>query len=165
MTRPLYVAALAGLLLLACKQPAAVEQSNDSSLEGFFEQSTLVIQADDGKQHRFDVYMATKFEQQRRGLMFVRKLPDDTGMLFVYEDDAMHSMWMKNTYIPLDMLFIRHDGTVSSVIRETQPLSLESRGSVEPVRYVLELNGGVTRRLHIGDGSRMIWEGQDVVAR
>lgn len=158
MKRILYVALVSGMLLVACKEPARVKPQEDSSLEGFFGQSTLVIEADDGEQHTFDIYLATEFEQQRRGLMFVRTLADSTGMLFVYKEDAMHSMWMKNTFISLDMLFIRSDGTVSSVIRNTLPLSLESRGSVEPVRYVLELKGGVTRRLQIGDGSRMIWD-------
>lgn len=160
MTRSLYVALMAGLLLVACKEPADVKPQVDSGLEGFFGTSALVIEADDGEQHKFDIYLATEFAQQRRGLMFVRSLPESSGMLFVYEADAMRSMWMKNTFIPLDMLFIRSDGTVSSVIRDTLPLSLESRGSVEPIRYVLELKGGVTRRLRIGDASRMIWEGQ-----
>jgi hypothetical protein len=88
--------------------------------------------------------------------MFVRKMPSNVGMLFVYEDSAMHSMWMKNTYIPLDMVFARADGAVSSVIHDTQPLSLTSQGSIEPVTYVLELNAGTTRRLHIGRKSRII---------
>jgi uncharacterized membrane protein (UPF0127 family) len=163
MKRILYFALMSGFLLSACKEPERVVPKKDSSLEGFFGKSSLIIEADDGQQHEFDIHVASEFEQQRRGLMFVRSLPDSTGMLFVYAEDAMHSMWMKNTFIPLDMLFIRNDGTVSSVIRDTMPLSLESLGSVEPVRYVLELKGGVTRRLQIGDESRMIWnEGTDV---
>ncbi|MCH9695654.1 MAG: DUF192 domain-containing protein [Gammaproteobacteria bacterium] len=159
MRHLLYSTLIAAALLAGCKEPVAVKPGADSNLDEFFGKSELIIEADDGKQHRFDVYLATEFDQQRRGLMFVRSLADNTGMLFVYDDDAMHSMWMKNTFIPLDMLFIRSDGTVSSVIRDTQPLSLESRGSVEPVRYVLELKGGAARRLGIGKASRMIWDG------
>ena len=64
-------------------------------------------------------------------------------------------MWMKNTYIPLDLVFARADGTVSSVIHDTQPLSLESQKSIEPVNYVLELNAGAARRLNIGRKSRL----------
>jgi hypothetical protein len=77
-------------------------------------------------------------------------------MLFIYRDAAMHSMWMKNTYIPLDMLFIRGDGAVSSVVRSTEPLSLRSIAANEAVSFVLELNAGVTERLHIDSGSRLI---------
>ncbi|HEX2138826.1 MAG TPA: DUF192 domain-containing protein, partial [Woeseiaceae bacterium] len=103
--------------------------------------------------YRFDVYLAETSAQHRRGLMFVRDLPRLTGMLFVYPESAMRSMWMKNTYIPLDMLFIRADGVVSSIARDTEPLSLASIPSEEPIRYVLELNAGVTEELGIGPGS------------
>ena len=128
------------------------------SLDGNFGRGTLTIESDDGVQHTLAIYVATDADQQRRGLMFVRNMPESTGMLFVYERSDMHSMWMKNTYIPLDMVFARADGTVSSVIHDTQPLSLTSQGSVEPVNYVLELNAGTARRLNIGRKSRISWE-------
>ena len=66
-------------------------------------------------------------------------------------------MWMKNTYIPLDMVFARADGTVSSVVSDTVPQTLHSHSSTEPVRFVLELNAGTARRLGIGARSRLIW--------
>jgi uncharacterized membrane protein (UPF0127 family) len=128
------------------------------SLDGAFGRGTLTIESDDGVQHTLDIYVATDVDQQRRGLMFVRNMPENTGMLFVYDDSEMHSMWMKNTYIPLDMVFARGDGTVSSVIHDTQPLSLSSQGSTEPVNYVLELNAGTARRLNIGRKSHISWE-------
>ena len=64
---------------------------------------------------------------------------------------------MKNTYLSLDIIFARADGTVSSVIRNTEPLSLRSLASTEPVRYVLELTAGAARRFGIGAGSRLVW--------
>ena len=128
------------------------------SLDGDFGRGTLTIESDDGVQHELDIYLAINADQQRRGLMFVRSMPERTGMLFVYEDSEMHSMWMKNTYISLDMVFARADGTVSSVIHDTQPLSLTSQGSTEPVNFVLELNAGTARRLNIGRHSRITWE-------
>ncbi len=64
---------------------------------------------------------------------------------------------MKNTYMSLDMVFARADGAVSSVIHNTQPLSLDSQSSIEPVNFVLELNAGTARRLNIGRKSRIIW--------
>lgn len=163
MSRALSILILASSALLgfaSCGAPAETTGENVRSLEGDFDRSTLIIESDDGLQHKFDVYLATSFEQQRRGLMFVRKMPETTGMLFIYEDTDYHSMWMKNTYISLDLVFAREDGSVSSVIHEAQPLSLTSRASIEPVNYVLELNGGVARRLHIGNKSRIIWEPQ-----
>ncbi len=161
MMRALYTAAIALLVLVACSAPAENNAKEDNSLDGVFDRTTLFIDADDGTQHEFDVYLATEFEQQRRGLMFVRQMAPNVGMLFIYEESDFHSMWMKNTYIPLDMVYARADGTVSSVIHDTQPLSLQSQASVEPVTYVLELNGGTARRLQIGRNSRLILDTGD----
>lgn len=153
------------LMLLVCAVPFAAGCSPQSepktpkvqTLDEFFEQDELQIVAIDGTRQVFTVYLATTFEQQRRGLMFVRQLPERTGMLFVYDDESLHSMWMKNTFIPLDIVFARRDGTVSSVIKNAEPLSLKSLAAIEPVTFVLELNAGVARRYDIGPGSRLIW--------
>jgi len=155
---------IAGTMLvsfISCGAPAETESAGVPSLDGDFDRGTLAIESDDGVRHELDIYLATNFDQQRRGLMFVRRMPENTGMLFVYEDSGMHSMWMKNTYIPLDMVFARADGSVSSVIHDTQPLSLTSQGSIEAVNYVLELNAGTARRLKIGRHSRITWEPAD----
>jgi len=141
----------------ACSAPAETTSTGVPSLEDNFDRDTLIIESDDGRKHEFDIYLATSFEQQRRGLMFVRKMPTMTGMLFVYEDTGYRSIWMKNTYISLDLVFARKDGTVSSVVHNAQPLSLTSRASIEPVNYVLELNAGTARRLGIGVKSRIVW--------
>ena len=161
MTRTLSTVIVASMVIASvtsCRAPAETASSGGTSLDDAFDRGTLIIESDDGVRHEFDIYLAMDFDQQRRGLMFVRKLPADTGMLFVYEDSDMHSMWMKNTYIPLDLVFARADGAVSSIIHDTQPLSLTSQGSIEPVRYVLELNAGTARRLNIGRKSRITWE-------
>lgn len=144
--------------LSACSPQPEPKSPAAHGLDAMFDVDELVIVADDGSRHTFDVYLAIEHEQQRRGLMFVRDLPERTGMFFVYDDTAVHSMWMKNTYISLDIVFARADGTVSSVIHDTEPLSLSSLSAIEPVNFVLELNAGVTRRLGIGPGSRLIWE-------
>ena len=132
-----------------------------AGLDEQFAYDTLVVEADDGKQHDFRVYLATDREQQRQGLMFVRSLPDDVGMLFVYEGSAVQSMWMKNTYLPLDIVFATRDGAIKTVHRDTTPLSLKSLSSGVPVTYVLELKAGTARRLNIGTNSRIIWEAAD----
>jgi len=141
----------------ACSEPEESATSGITSLDTEFGRGTLTIESDGGAHHEFDIYLAVDADQQRRGLMFVRKMPENTGMLFVYEDSDTHSMWMKNTYIPLDIVFARADGMVSSVIHDTLPLSLTSQSSIEPVNYVLELNAGTARRLNIGRKSRITW--------
>jgi hypothetical protein len=136
---------------------AAVQADADTELDAAFEKDVLIIEADRFACYRFDIYLALEYDQQRRGLMHVRKLPDSTGMLFVYEDDDYHSMWMKNTFIPLDIAFAFADGRIANIALDTEPQSLKSISSVAPVSYVLELNAGVTERLHIGEGARILW--------
>lgn len=133
---------------------AQVEASKDD-LEAAFDASTIIIEAQDNACYRFDVYLAKTRQQQTRGLMYVRHLPQFSGMLFLYEEPAIRSMWMKNTYISLDIVFIREDGTVSNIETHAEPLSLNSIRSSEPVFYVLELNAGVTEKLNITTDSRV----------
>jgi len=143
------------LLLVAALVPFAAGAQD--SLDDAFDRDVLVIVAHQAC-YRFDIYLALNTPQQRRGLMGVRKLPATTGMLFAYRNDAYRSMWMKNTYIPLDMVFARHDGTVTNVIANTVPQSEESLTSSEPVAFVLELNAGTAQRLGIDEQSRLLWE-------
>ena len=133
------------------------QQQASDDLDTAFGKDTLIISANESACWFFDIYVASNRSQQMRGLMHVRELPEFTGMIFVYRQAGIRSMWMKNTYIPLDMLFIRGDGVVSSVAANTTPHSLESVASVEPVNFVLELNSGMAERLGIGEGSRIIF--------
>ena len=128
-------------------------------LDAAFDQDTLVVRASEHACHRFDIWIARTRAQQTRGLMFVRELPKHTGMLFVYSEPGRRSMWMKNTYVPLDIAFIRADGVISSIVENAEPLSLRSLSSAEPVTYVLELGGGVTESLAIRDGDSIDWRG------
>lgn len=140
------------LILLAASIAIA-----DDDLDAAFERDILVIAASAHACYRFDIYLALDDTQKRRGLMHVRSLPATTGMLFVYEGRYHQSMWMKNTLIPLDIVFARSDGAVSSVARNTEPQSLQSIESIEPVKYVLELNAGTADRLSIDENSRLLW--------
>jgi uncharacterized membrane protein (UPF0127 family) len=103
-------------------------------LDSAFAKDVLIIHASNHACYRLDIYIAATNQQRSRGLMHVRSLPESTGMLFVYDSDARLSMWMKNTFIPLDILFVRADGTVSSIAYDTEPQSLDSIASLEPVR-------------------------------
>ncbi len=139
--------------MLALTLFPALPAAADDDLQRAFEQTSIVIETGGAACYGFDVYLAFTAEQQRRGLMHVRNLPKFAGMLFVYREDDIHSMWMKNTFIPLDILFILGDGTVSSIEAKNEPLTLTPIASKEPVRYVLELNGGVAAELGIDAGS------------
>ena len=141
------------LAVFAAFQALGQEIPDAEELSSAFESGTIIIEAEKDACYRFDVYLATSREQQIRGLMHVRQLPEFSGMLFSYSQPNLHSMWMKNTYISLDILFIREDGTISNIEADTEPLSLKSISSAEPVSYVLELNAGVTSRLQIGTHS------------
>ena len=145
---------LTGVVLLLL---ASVSFGNEE-LDATFSKDVLIVEASDFGCHRFDIYLALNDAQRSRGLMFVRELPDTTGMLFVYPGDYELSMWMKNTFIPLDMVFARPDGTVTNVIRNAEPQSLKSLRSSENAAFVLELNAGVTERLAIDENSRIYWE-------
>lgn len=125
----------------------------NEELDRTFAGSSIIIQTSDSACYHFDVYLALTPDQQRRGLMRVRQLPKFSGMLFVYPADDLHSMWMKNTLIPLDILFIRRDGSVASIARMTEPQSLRPIASDQAVGYVLELNGGATDELGIDTDS------------
>jgi uncharacterized membrane protein (UPF0127 family) len=147
------------LLLVACTPQAASESGQPGpvpELDDHFGLGELTVVSDNGTAHEFRVYLATELEQQRRGLMFVRELPQNVGMLFIYDGDAIRSMWMKNTYVPLDMVFARADGTVVNVVSDTVPQTLNSHVSSEPARFVLELNAGTARKLGIGQRSRLV---------
>jgi uncharacterized membrane protein (UPF0127 family) len=128
-----------------------------AELDESFSKATFVVSASSLACYRFDLWIARERWQQRRGLMFVRDMPADAGMLFVYDSPARLSMWMKNTFIALDMLFIREDGRISSIVADTEPLSLRSVAATEAVSYVLELNAGVTAALGIVPGDRLVF--------
>jgi len=156
--RPIVI--LAGLALAACSPQSATSQGTMPELDSAFEFAQLEIVNDAGERLGFDVYLATNDEQRRRGLMYVRNMPERTGMLFIYDEEDVHSMWMKNTYISLDIVFALADGSISSVVQDTVPLSLKSLASREPVQYVLELNAGSARHFDIGRDSRIIWSNE-----
>ena len=105
--------------------------------------------------HRISVEIADTPESRATGLMNRNSMDEDHGMLFDFGETREVSMWMKNTLIPLDMLFIRQDGTVARVARHATPLSLTPIPSGEPVRYVLELNGGAAAEYGVEPGDRV----------
>ena len=120
-----------------------------------FEESPLTIEAEHDS-FEFQVELAVSPEQRSRGLMFRESLDEDRGMLFDFGRPQVASMWMRNTYVPLDMLFIDAAGRITQIAANTQPLSDTVVASREPVRAVLELRGGVSAKLGIEPGHRVI---------
>ena len=102
-----------------------------------------------------EVEVARTPKQRETGLMYRKSMPERQGMLFDFETTQPVYMWMKNTFIPLDMLFIRTDGTIARIEAMTTPFSERTISSGEPVRAVLELNGGAAQRLGIAPGDRV----------
>ncbi len=112
----------------------------------------LVIVGRGGVEHPFAVEMATAPQQQTVGEMFRTSVPADGGMLFDWGFPKSSQMWMRNTIVPLDMVFINPDGTIRSIAENTTPRSLAVIDSRGPVRAVLELPGGITAKLNIRVG-------------
>lgn len=106
-------------------------------------------------EHTFLVEVAESAEEKSRGLMFRRTLADNAGMLFPYEPPQEATMWMRNTYISLDMIFIRADGTIHRIEHGTEPFSERVIASEGPVLAVLELRAGMAQRIGLKAGDRV----------
>ena len=116
---------------------------------------TLSIASQGGQKQSFRVEVARNDADRAQGLMFRRSMPADQGMLFDFGRVEPVSMWMQNTYLSLDMLFIRPDGTIARIAANTEPLSTRTIPSGEPVLAVLELNAGTASKLGIKPGDRV----------
>lgn len=148
MTRRLLLSLLA---LLALWAPIAAADSGAT-----FARSTLEIATADGRKLPFVVELAQDNAQRGLGLMYRQRMAADAGMLFDFQTDQDVAMWMKNTFIPLDMIFVRADGTIHRIAERTVPQSLETIWSQGKVRAVLEVNGGTVSRLGIRPGDTLI---------
>lgn len=118
------------------------------------DQQTLEIASKSGV-HAFSVEIAQTDAEREKGLMYRKELPEGQGMLFDFHRDQEVGFWMKNTYIPLDMIFIRSDGRIMRIAENTEPLSEKIVPSNSPVRGVLEVIAGTARKLGIAAGDRV----------
>ena len=160
--RKAMLAAALAAALLGCRaepqsaavQPAAAARTAPSGLD------LVPLQISSGERsHAFTVEVARTGEEQSQGLMFRERLGPNEGMLFPFPSPRPASFWMKNTLIPLDMIFIRTDGTIARIAANTVPHSLENVGVGEPVAAVLEIAGGRSAQLGIAEGDRVSWPG------
>ena len=121
-----------------------------------FDIAQILVDPGDGRKIKVTVEVATTPMQHQYGLMFVTALGEDEGMLFVFRVNAMRSFWMKNTLIPLDILFFDDKGQLINAVENVLPQTLESRRSAAPARYVLELKGGSVARHGIKSAARLL---------
>ncbi|TDK38776.1 DUF192 domain-containing protein [Rhizobium deserti] len=120
-----------------------------------FSQQELLIKSSE-KTHRFTVELALNDKQRAQGLMFRKEMAPDHGMLFDFDEVRPVAMWMENTILPLDMLFIQKDGTISHIHADAVPYSRDVIDSRGPVAFVLELNAGRARALGIKIGDKVV---------
>lgn len=144
------------VLLCAASVAADSKPSPTAELDRQFARSSLQIATQDSQLHTFRVWVADSESRRQRGLMFVKHMDDDAGMLFIYPKTQPIAMWMKNTFIALDMLFVAADGRVVRVTANTTPQSLDTIESGQPVLGVVELNAGVAAKLQIRAGAQVI---------
>jgi len=152
IVRPIVVCVLA----LALGSLAAAQSGGLEDLTHF--PRTLVEIASGQARHHFDVWVADNPQRSEQGLMFVRDLATDEGMLFPEREPRIMTMWMKNTYIELDMVFVGADGRIVRIAEHARPLSLDTISSGAPVTAVLEIKGGEAARRGLHAGDRVIWK-------
>ena len=149
MTRLLFLIVLL-LPLHACK-PELIE--SDIGLESF---NQLVIEKVNGDTHAFDIETVTTIEDMAKGLMHRTEMAEDAGMLFYFGgQEVERRFWMKNTLIPLDMIFIKRDGTIHHIHENAVPHDLTLIPSRGPVAAVLEINGGLSAKLGFKVGDKV----------
>jgi uncharacterized protein len=159
-SRPLHsltVRLALGLALACALGSICLAQSGPIESLTHFPRTPLDIVAH-GHHNRFEVWIADTPARQEQGLMFVRDLPADQGMIFPQPAPQVANFWMKNTYIPLDMVFVGADGRIAKIIANAHPFSLDVLSSDVPVIAVLEIRGGEARDLAISVGDRVSWK-------
>ena len=139
---------LSFLLISACNQ-------KDNTTQASPDYSNLTIQTATGE-HKFRVELADTKEKAMLGLMYRKSMPDDEGMIFDFGETREVYMWMKNTYIPLDMLFISHEGVIVDIKERATPLSENIISAKVPAYSVLEINGGIAEKIGAKEGDKVI---------
>jgi len=151
--------ALLVVLLAAC-QPAASDATTYAAplvaAPSGLAQVPLTVSGQ-GKPRRFMVEVAATPDEQQRGLMFRQSLAPDAGMIFPMPRPEVATFWMKDTLIPLDLIFIRADGRIANIVADATPMSLAMISASEPVTAVLEIAGGRAAQLDIRPGDKVSW--------
>ncbi len=160
-----------GLLLAACqadgqnkqgtppasppsRSPPVTDVTSEHYPAPTLPRAKVVLEDAFGSKHVVEVEVCATEAMRTRGMMWRTALPDGQGMLFIFGEEEVRSFWMRNTLIPLDMVFIASDGTVVGIVPNAEPRTLTSRGVGKPSQYVLEVPGGWTERMGIRPGKK-----------
>ena len=134
-----------------------VERDRDRLLPlAAFPREPVVIETRGARRHELDAWRADTPQTREQGLMFVQEMREDQAMIFVYDPPTHVAMWMKNTLLPLDMLFVNTGGCIVKVKHDAKPGSLETIEADEPVALVVELKGGAAAALGVDAGDRVL---------
>lgn len=150
MRVPFAAVALSAALAMSCASSKAPEAGRPPP--------RVVVETAAGAHHAVTVELARTPEQHQRGLMYRGHLDADAGMLFVFDESEQHTFWMKNTFIPLDMIFIDEGGRIVGIVAQAAPGTLDPRDAGAPSRYVLEVNGGWAAAHGVRPGDRVRFE-------
>jgi uncharacterized membrane protein (UPF0127 family) len=149
---------VAAFILAALFVLVAVQTYREQASGMSFPESRLEIRRADGSKAAFRIEVAATPEQQEHGLMFRKQLAADAGMLFLWDEDQPISMWMKNTLIPLDMLFVAPDGRIARIAANAVPLDLTPISSNGNIRAVIEIGGGEAAKQRIREGDEVLYK-------
>ena len=147
-------ALMAATVLFAPPAPAAGAPEGVLPLSAF-PREPLVVETRSARRHEFEAWRAETDAEKMQGLMFVPAIEPDQAMIFIYDPPQLVAMWMKNTLLPLDMLFVDAAGCVVRIERDARPGSLDTITSGAPVALVVELKGGTAKALGIASGDRV----------
>lgn len=145
----------------AATQEPAAEAAGEPAVQPL-RKIPLTIVTNDGKRHGYTVEVARTSDEQAQGLMYRRTMPKDAGMIFPFPAPRPATFWMRNTYIPLDMVFLLADGRIESILADVPPLNEAQRSSLGPVAAVLELNAGEAARIGVTPGDLVEYDLRDL---
>jgi len=142
---------------------ASGDCKNNSTEEGGPQKKTpaVILENKKGDKWEVKVEIARTEAEKRKGLMFRKNLAEDHGMLFVYDDAKVRVFWMKNTYIPLDMIFIGPDKRIAGIVENAAPETRTPRKINKPSQFVLEVKGGQADKHGLGPGDRVYFKGME----
>ncbi|MDT0675746.1 DUF192 domain-containing protein [Autumnicola musiva] len=145
---------LAGSILASCKNSSDENEPIEDPVEFTSEGELYLIKAEGDTIQKLDIEIADNDYERETGLMYRTEMAENRGMLFVYNNATLHNFYMKNTYIPLDLIFYGSDSTVVSLQENAEPLNEKNLPSGKPAQFILEINAGLVEKWNIETGDR-----------